>query len=122
MATICADRDRTDTQGVIIASTDKKLTPNSWIPDSFIPVYVKAYEEGRVITEVLLEFKEPINPYYTHRDLKIRADGSVIIHQAKFYSREEAIKFVKKALKESKIAYSELDRIGVDDWAEKHIK
>src|ERR1700679_357711 len=39
----------------VIASTDKSITPNSWIPDSFVETYVKAYNEGKPITEVSLE-------------------------------------------------------------------
>jgi hypothetical protein len=100
----------------VIASTDKSITSNSWIPDSFVEAYVKSYKSGTPITEVSLEMieehpelnnalaspetvwkedvlKEQENDY---PKLKTRSDGSVIIHQSKMYSRDEVIRIIER--------------------------
>lgn len=73
------------------ASTDKAITPSSWIPDSFVKVYIESYNNKKPITEVSLEIEEcqrleETNSFYLP---KTRPEGSVIIHQSKMYSREE---------------------------------
>jgi hypothetical protein len=83
----------------IISSTDKSITPNSWIPDSFVIDYVKAYNEGRPITDVGLDMEEvtanvfPSNPSRWNK-IKTRADGSVILHQEKTHTIDEHKKLV----------------------------
>ncbi len=98
----------------IIATTDKSLkyllkTKDGFstveslpsVPESFIKAYIKAYNENNPITEVQLEWNEfvpndgiNLNGGY-HKELKTREDNTVIIHQAKLYTREEVINKLK---------------------------
>ena len=71
----------------IIASTDKSITPNSWIPDSFVEAYIKSYNEEKSITEVQLETFMIKDASY---ELKTRSDGSVIIVPAEENERSES--------------------------------
>lgn len=74
----------------------RKDTPKIDIP--FIEAYIKAYNEGKPITEVLLEkavsYTEnefhKIEVEYKHQ-LKLKPNGSVIVHpvKEKMYTREE---------------------------------
>ena len=101
----------------IIATTDKSLTTlvenKLWgqkgmgtyntlpqIPQSFIKAYVEA--QGN-IKEVLVEYeKEYITSSSKRLDtgykyiLKLRPDNTIIIHQAKTYTRDEIIKLLEK--------------------------
>ena len=73
----------------------------------FIEAYIKAYNEGKPITEVLLEqertapdgmeFAAPPSMWGDFYDLKLKSNGSVIVHPVKerMYTREE----FKKAMK-----------------------
>ena len=70
----------------VIASTDKSITPNSWIPESYVKFYVGSHNNGNHITNVELELLDvsedekhgiPINEYT--RVVKTNEDGSVII-------------------------------------------
>ncbi len=87
----------------IVCSTDKSMTPNCWIPDSFVQAYIKAYNEGKEITEVDLEmetFYEPIHDGMGHlknHKIKTRPDNTVIIHQSKTYTSQEVMELIKKA-------------------------
>lgn len=45
----------------IISSTDKEITPNSWIPESFVQIYIKTYNKGKPITEVSLEYQKQVD-------------------------------------------------------------
>lgn len=63
----------------IISSTDKDITPNSFIHESFIPVYIKAHNEGKQITEVELEIETGYPPFDYEKGIKTNPDGSVII-------------------------------------------
>jgi len=78
----------------IISSTDKSITPDSWTPESFIITYIKSFNESKPITEVDLEI-EIFSTQCPVERIKTSPDGSVIIHQAKMYSREEVIKLLK---------------------------
>jgi hypothetical protein len=88
----------------IVASTDKDITPSTWIGESFVQVFIKNYNEGKVIDSISLEkddyfvsnnetFIDSINAkgnYFTHgKKIKTRPDGSVIIHPNKTYSQAE---------------------------------
>lgn len=90
----------------VIASTDKEITPNSWIPESFVKKYIEMYNAGTPITEVNVEY-ELVNDCNVHQYksydtttvamynkylLKTREDGSIIISPSRTYSREEVIK------------------------------
>jgi hypothetical protein len=73
----------------IISSTDKSITPNSWIPDLFIEAYIKAYNEGKQIVEVFLEMERPsasFGSWVGHTLglgtlIRIKRDGSVVINK-----------------------------------------
>ena len=68
----------------IIASTDKSITPNSWIPDSYVKWYVeKANDSGVPVDLVNLEMIESadVDPNVQYNDLipKLNPDGSIIL-------------------------------------------
>jgi hypothetical protein len=84
----------------IVASTDKEITSKSWIPDSFIPVYVKSYNNKTPIKEVRVETETYSkgwskdhggNISISAERIKTRPDGSIIIHQAKTYTKDEIL-------------------------------
>jgi len=79
------------------------------IPESFIQAYIKAYNEGKPITEVDLEMEidyvanatpptKPMDP--TVYKIKTRPDNTVIVHQSKMYSRDEVEYLIKCATDE----------------------
>lgn len=62
------------------------------IPDSFIQTYIKAYNEGKPITQVMLEYDEV--PPHISKDpfpICINSDGSVIwsVEEEKLYTRQD---------------------------------
>lgn len=79
--------------------TEKIILPQ--IPESFIQVYIKAYNEGNPITEVQIEledngeeewFGDNYNgqPGWLEKwEVKTRKDNTVIIHPIKTYSRSD---------------------------------
>ena len=89
----------------IVATTDRSLhtgighidESQIWkyylpqIPISFIEAYVKAYNNGSPITEVSLEYDcdHTQMPNKVIDMIKTRSDNTVIIHQAKNYTRDE---------------------------------
>lgn len=99
-------------RGKIIASTDKSLIWSNgnkgglvpWIPKSFILAFIKAYNEGKPITEVQVEYEVMdsggINSELEPIRIKTRPDNSIIIHQSKLYTRDEVIGLIKDALSE----------------------
>lgn len=104
----------------IIASTDKELTPSSWIPESFVQAYIKAYNEGKPITEVGL-ILEPLNILEengTEFLPIVRPDGSVIIHQAKTYSHDEHIEGIKRMINLYATTYTDGN---IDEWIENNL-
>lgn len=121
----------------IIASTNKSLYKNDGridgikqdlptifpcLPESFIKAYIKAYNEGKPITEVDLEMERDVEDNKTTR-IKTRSDGSVIVHQSKTFSRVEVVALLHKALREgcgpyNDEAWSDKD---FDDWIDKHL-
>lgn len=69
------------------------------IHESFIQAYIKAYNEGKPITEVDLEM-EIVGACTTKGaiiDIKTRPDNTVIVHQSKMYSRDEVIDIIYKS-------------------------
>lgn len=75
------------------------------LPELFIEAYIKAYNEGKPITEVNLEYKYTINNKpLTHGNshitpsitIKTRLDNTVIVHQSKMYSRDEVETLIKQ--------------------------
>lgn len=101
-------------QPKIIASTDKTITPNAWIPLAFVRIFVQAHEAKRPLKHVFLEMIEEMSggwvPSYNNPDNanfdepseptgrlipKVKPDGSVIAFPDKLYTRDEMIAFVK---------------------------
>lgn len=92
----------------IVAATDKSLETSdtefhntfkqviTQIPDSFLPVYVKANNNGRPITEVDLEMEADWENVEERAKIKIRPDNTVILHESKKYSREELENFLRQ--------------------------
>lgn len=77
----------------IVASTDKEITPETWIHDSFVNVFLLSYNNKKQITEIKLDIvpydgTTPISENWNGQ-IKTRKDGSVIIHQNKTYSQAE---------------------------------
>lgn len=102
-----SDGDKFEDSKKLIASTDYHLSLilNCKIGDDFILAYIKAYNEGKPITEVNLEYETDIqtepsthegNPCSHVTDilniLKLRSNGTCIIHpiKEKMYTLEEA--------------------------------
>ncbi len=108
----------------VIATTDKSLGL-PLIHDSFLPPFIKAYNEGKQITEVDLETRSVIRVesakqydfdeiivdgeffQFIHMDskfdlnsisfIKTRQDNTVIIHESKKYSKQEVINLCQRA-------------------------
>jgi len=114
----------------ILATTDKSLMlikgqmiNGSYlpqIPESFLPIFVKAYDEGKALTEVELEY------YVTHETggdkllcPKTTSNNEVIISvvEDKVYTRSE----VKKLLDD--IYYNRANiNLTYDIWVEENLK
>ncbi len=60
----------------VIASTDKEITPDFWIHESFVNAFVLSYNNKKTIKEIKI-------------GSKARGNGSVVIHPNKTYSQEE---------------------------------
>lgn len=112
----------------IIASTDKAMTPNSWIPESFINDYVEAFNEGREITEVDLEIgkaskfssDESVLEFSVNEKLNTSPDKSVIIYQIKMYSRDQVANFLEQWNLEF-TENSEVYKMGLHKWIEDNL-
>lgn len=106
----------------IIASTDKSLVSYGvkLIPESFTQAYIKAYNEGKSITEVDLEMElsNLANDFIGNQfgdniqKLKTRADNTVIIHQSKTYTRDEVIKIIYEC---------DFSGLMTNDWIDKNL-
>ncbi len=111
----------------LIASSDKSLTPDSWIPDSFIRYYVEEYHNRKLISEVMLEVALDENikdyPEFGGNGIpKTSEDGSVIIHKQKTYSEEEVFAIAQEAWIESFFTKRNTDITGFEEWKNKFIK
>lgn len=103
---------------------DKGLPP---IPESFIKAYIKAYNEGNPITEVQLEYELVEGAEFNTEDsgkmkwseypikLKLKDDGTVIVHQAKTYTREQLFRGMEWAFMHAK-SIGEFDK-----WIEENL-
>jgi sulfur relay (sulfurtransferase) DsrC/TusE family protein len=80
----------------IVASTDRELTPNSWIPESFVKKFIEMYNAGTPITEVNVDVYDANYIGQIFREPKTREDGSIIISNSKTYTREEVISLIKE--------------------------
>jgi hypothetical protein len=94
-----------------------KLLPQ--MPESFIQAYIKAYNEGKPITEVALEMEwyQP-NQDQNYYRLKLRPDNTVTIHQAKMYTRGEVIKLITTFdIQKGK----DIETVELDKWIEDNL-
>jgi len=110
------------------------------IPESFIQAYIKAYNEGKPITEVDLEMiteypdaESSIHSVNGKMIIKTRDDGSVIIHQSKTYSRDDVIDklilFVETCDVEAQIVHYNVlnskttlyENLGFQGWIEENL-
>lgn len=96
----------------VISSTDKEITPYSWISETFVKAYVRAFSKGHPINEVEMEIDSATNKVPEGKTIswiKKRKDGSVIIHQSKSYSRAEVFKLMESSfsLGQQSITHSE---------------
>lgn len=110
-----------------IGYTDHRISPvpnfcdYPQLPESFIQAFIKAYNEGKPITEVDLEIQKAccknghilINCLNTCKDviftIKTRPDNTVIIHQSKMYSKKEVEKLCEKAFRAGREAQNNLN-------------
>lgn len=106
----------------IIASSDRELTPKSWIPDSFVKAYQRSHSEGHPIREVDVEVIDVEGS--AEKRLKVREDGSVVIRQSRSLSRMEYEKkifeFNKWRKEAGKLGQNERELIS--DWIEESLK
>jgi len=86
----------------ILASTDKFLTPDALIPESFLPQYVKAFNDIQPIKEINLEVK--YDSYSTKENgeltgnyvLETTINNHVIISSVKTsFTKEEVVSHMK---------------------------
>lgn len=117
----------------VVSSTDKELTPSSWIRDNFVQNFIEAYNEGKPITEVSVEYDTRMNFCKSGCDycnmscavhtIKTRLDGSVIIHQAKNYSFEEIKILCRKAYIDSNTIGLSIEGLNTeaDEWIEQNL-
>jgi len=127
----------------VIATTDKSLTKEhddtvpfpktrptgiKLIPKSFLPIFVKAYNEGNPITEVELECKYYTNGKISILDrilqLKTTESNEVIIHlpKEKMYSREVLKSMFRKIFIEGgKCARNFEYDFDIDKWIEENL-
>lgn len=90
----------------IVATTDTELIEYGRkgidlpiIPESFVKVYINAFNEGKPITEVELEMERSIDhlpkiselesKIYDAYTIKTRPDNTVIVHQSKLYTKDD---------------------------------
>lgn len=86
--------DYTIFKNKIVATTDKSLGL-PLIHDSFLPPFVKSYNEGKTITEIDLEI-EHFEECEVKEKIKVRSDNTVIIHQSKTYTQKEVDELLDK--------------------------
>ncbi len=85
----------------VVASTDKSITPNSWIPKLYVSDYVKAYNMNLPFTEIQLEVADKeygFMDFIVYSDeLMRRKDGSVVLDYAhkKVYTKKEVVKLIQ---------------------------
>ncbi len=105
-----------------IGYTDHRISPvpnfcdYPQLPESFIQAYIKAYNEGKSITEVDLEMDKTFHGYFDeggedwrYSAVKTRPDNTVIVHQSKMYSKKEVEKLCEKAFRAGREAQNNLN-------------
>lgn len=94
------------------------------LPESFIQAYIKAYNEGKPITEVDLEMEKVfgvLTPDFTD-EIKTRSDNTVIVHQSKMYSRDEVISLLNKCWYDSAaLGGSDNDCMSIENWIKENL-
>ncbi len=95
----------------VISSTNKSLK-SPLIPDSFLPRFVKAYNEGQTITEVDVEVQQlccqtgfpcgmPCNGDCDKKciyKIDTNSNNEIIIHGPKIYSREQMLNYCQECI------------------------
>ena len=116
-------------QRKITASTDTSLNL-PLIPESFINAYIKAYNEGKPITEVSIEVMMGVTivdemQWENNKVIiKTREDNTVIIHQSKLYTRDEVRQLLIRAHRSCGFDINdERDyvRSAVNDWIQHNL-
>lgn len=118
----------------IVATTDKYLGVKSFegtiysgkifpqLTESFIQAYIKAYNEGKPITEVDLEIEDrQAIVGGTDSDIKTRPDNTVIIHQSKLYTRDEVEGLLVTAHTDFMIAALNNKPFKIRDWTKDNL-
>ncbi len=90
----------------IIATTDSSLnlplisSVDSKVFFSFIHYFISEYNKGNIITEVKVEYEEPIHLFSTPK-LKINQDNTINISlvEEKLYTREQMLQYILNILK-----------------------
>lgn len=126
----------------IIASTNKELTPNSWLSNDFVKKYIQEHNDGFRLTKIGLQMAYPKEPVFTDEDTHLKSilydqwlihknilypetdvDGSVLVYAdmitTKSYTRDEMIHALTYGHGEGKkgIAHSET----LKEYREKHL-
>lgn len=98
------------------------------IPESFIQAYIKAYNEGKPITEVDLEIElhkwvgstYPVGHRPTYQ-IKTRPDNTVIVHQSKMYTRDEVEKLCRLAYQQGQEEEAGNPHVSEDKWIQDNL-
>jgi hypothetical protein len=117
----------------IIASSDKEITPQTWIGNSFINDYVNASNEKNPINEIELEYEpktqklatgEEVMGSESEHNLKIKTEddnSTVVIHSPKLtYTRNEVIEAIHNYREFAWINGSTL--ADCDKWLKENLK
>lgn len=117
----------------IVATTDKSLGL-PLIHDSFLPVFIKGYNERKQIKEVDLEM-EYFNPALNddqswdgmaselYSKMKIREDNTVIILESRKYSKQEVRQIIEKRENELDAFYNNRGLVlPIDEWINENLK
>ncbi len=117
--------------GKIIATTDKSLNL-PLIHGSFLPPFIKVYNEGKQITEVDLKMNRiTVFPgtnsnkkeTYQELELKTRPDNTVIVLESKKYSRDEVVKLFERLGEDLEKKYKSIENpsTAINKWIQENL-
>lgn len=92
------------------------ITNIAKIDNDFIQAYIKNYNEGNVITEVMLEYEGETQYTSNHHykgvidKLKLRPNGSVIIHKVKENPFDKLLGYAEQMYKEQEVVRDTYDK------------
>lgn len=92
----------------VTASSDRELTPLSWLDLKFAHAYAREYDNNRQIREAVIKFEDD--------SVAPREDGSVVVHRARSFSMSDMIEALKKYNKEM-CGNRAMDE-DIESWAE----